>query len=48
MKLWIGKNYMRGAVALLLLCGTLFLTATVVFHLLSPKLEKVKFKEELI
>jgi ACS family hexuronate transporter-like MFS transporter len=42
-------NNLQGGYSLIFVgCGTLFLTATVVFHLLSPKLEKVKFKEELI
>ena len=32
MKLWIGKNYVKGAIALLLLCGSLFLTAGVLAY----------------
>jgi ACS family hexuronate transporter-like MFS transporter len=41
-------NNLQGGYSLIFVgCGTLFLTATVVFHLLSPKLEKVNFKEEL-
>src|SRR5436190_9073954 len=32
MKLWIGKNYMKGAIAVLLLCGSLLMTAGVLAY----------------
>ncbi|GAB2973104.1 MFS transporter [Mucilaginibacter puniceus] len=42
------NNLPGGYNMIFICCGALFLTATVLFHLLSPKLEKVTFKEELI
>lgn len=40
------SNNLQGGYSLIFVCcGTAFLTATVLFHLLSPKLDKVKFKE---
>jgi MFS transporter, ACS family, hexuronate transporter len=37
------NNLQGGYNLIFICCGTLFLTATVLFHLLSPKLEKVRF-----
>ena len=39
----VANNLQGGYNLIFIFCGTLFLTATVLFHLLSPKLEKVKF-----
>ena len=39
----VANNLQGGYNLIFICCGTLFLTATVLFHLLSPKLEKVKF-----
>lgn len=36
-------NLQGGYNLIFICCGTLFLTATVLFHILSPRLEKVKF-----
>jgi ACS family hexuronate transporter-like MFS transporter len=41
------NNLQGGYNMIFVCCGTAFITATVLFHLLSPKLEKVKFKGEL-
>ncbi len=37
-------NLQGGYSLIFICCGALFITATVVFHLLSPKLEKVSFE----
>jgi ACS family hexuronate transporter-like MFS transporter len=40
-------NNLHGGYNLIFVCcGTTFLTATVLFHLLSPRLERVKFKQK--
>jgi MFS transporter, ACS family, hexuronate transporter len=40
-------NNLNGGYNLIFICcGTAFLTATLLFHFLSPKLERVKFKEK--
>jgi ACS family hexuronate transporter-like MFS transporter len=41
------NNLQGGYNMIFICCGALFLTATVLFHLLSPKLEKIKFKQEI-
>ena len=38
------NNLQGGYNLIFICCGTAFLTATVIFHLLSPRLEKVEFK----
>jgi len=40
------NNLQGGYNLIFICCGTAFLVATVLFHLLSPKLEKVRFKEK--
>ncbi len=44
----LANNLPGGYSVIFVCCGTAFLSATVLFHLLSPKLEKVKFKEVML
>ncbi len=39
------NNLQGGYNLIFICCGTAFVTATVVFHILSPKLAKVKFEQ---